>query len=535
MAEPTFTFIRGTKARAAKVNRNFKEALNDYRNFTYGETIAVNDALYLKAADGKVYRASASFGDERIHNFVGFAKEAGALNDVKKVQIGGKVSGFSALTIGSDYYLSNTAGAIDVVEGTNKIVIGIAVSTTELLMFQGVRKKYVDDASLFSVYGNGFDGDVDINATPFSSGPITDNVLTRDAYFNNLTLSGGNLKPNGYRLFVRGTLKINSGCKITLNGGNGGNGGNGSDGIPGSSGSGGTGGSGGARGSGTPSNTIRGGVNGASGANGGSGGRGDSNGSNGNNGGGNSGIIATDGLGNPGIDSSGFAGNGGSGGRAIHGGNAGAGGNGSDGGNGGIVVSPPIKPFVAVWAMLFGYYHPLHGNFRRYQGSGGTGGSGSGGGGGGGSAKSHNVLGGGGPGGGGGGGNSGNGGTGGVIFLIYKFKKNTGLIDVSGGKRGDIAGNGGNAGSQTGGTGHGGSGGGGGGGGGTGGNGGIIFIAAQKIINNGIIEARGGKGGNGGNGGNGSDGWGINTAAANGSAGMIGVDGGAGKIIEIVN
>ena len=50
-----------------------------------------------------------------------------------------------------------------------------------------------------AVYGNGVDGNVDINGGAFSSGPITSNVLTRDAFFDDLTLSGGDLDCGGYR------------------------------------------------------------------------------------------------------------------------------------------------------------------------------------------------------------------------------------------------------------------------------------------------------------------------------------------------
>lgn len=140
MAEPTNTFADGEEVKSSLVNQNFIEALNNYRDFTYGETIAVNDALYLKASDGKVYKTDADFDDERIHNFVGFAKEAGNANDVKKVQIGGKVSGFSELTIGVDYYLSNTAGAISSSIGTYKKRIGFALSTTEILLIHEDRR-----------------------------------------------------------------------------------------------------------------------------------------------------------------------------------------------------------------------------------------------------------------------------------------------------------------------------------------------------------------------------------------------------------
>lgn len=49
-----------------------------------------------------------------------------------------------------------------------------------------------------SVYGNGIDGDVIIS---------TNTALTRDMYYNNLTINAScNLDPAGYRIFVKGTL-----------------------------------------------------------------------------------------------------------------------------------------------------------------------------------------------------------------------------------------------------------------------------------------------------------------------------------------
>ena len=80
-------------------------------------------------------------------------------------------------------------------------------------------KKYHDDnlITASAVYGDGSDGDVDITSGSFSSGPITNNALTRHAYFDNLTLSGGNLNCAGYRLCV-GTLTINSSYKVHRDG-----------------------------------------------------------------------------------------------------------------------------------------------------------------------------------------------------------------------------------------------------------------------------------------------------------------------------
>jgi hypothetical protein len=112
------------------------------QSFTYGETISVNDAVYLKASDGKVYKTNASYNDERIHNFIGFAKEAGNNNDIKMVQIGGVVEGFSGLTTGSYYYLSDTAGGISSIIGTHLLRVGIAINSTKILLLSDFNVQY---------------------------------------------------------------------------------------------------------------------------------------------------------------------------------------------------------------------------------------------------------------------------------------------------------------------------------------------------------------------------------------------------------
>jgi hypothetical protein len=72
-------------------------------------------------------------------------------------------------------------------------------------------------SGIFNIWGNGSDGDVTI-----ASGTTT---LTTDKYYNNLTIqTGGILKPNGFRIFVKGTLTCQGTGKIASNGGNGGNG-----------------------------------------------------------------------------------------------------------------------------------------------------------------------------------------------------------------------------------------------------------------------------------------------------------------------
>ncbi|MBA7692083.1 hypothetical protein ES703_100641 [subsurface metagenome] len=70
-----------------------------------------------------------------------------------------------------------------------------------------------------AIFGDGSDGDHTVTAS-YSGGPITNNALTRDAFFNNLTIdSGAVLDVAGYRIFVKGTL-TNPGA-IHRNGNNG--------------------------------------------------------------------------------------------------------------------------------------------------------------------------------------------------------------------------------------------------------------------------------------------------------------------------
>lgn len=61
-----------------------------------------------------------------------------------------------------------------------------------------------------ALFGNGADGNVTISTTV---------TLTRDMFYQNLTINnGGTLVPAGYRVWVRGTLTINSGGAINNNG-----------------------------------------------------------------------------------------------------------------------------------------------------------------------------------------------------------------------------------------------------------------------------------------------------------------------------
>lgn len=81
---------------------------------------------------GQVFKSSA--GDITKLKYTGFAISNATLNDSAEIQTSGVVDGFTGLTIGKNYYIQNIAGTIGKLKGINEILVGIAVSTTELLI-----------------------------------------------------------------------------------------------------------------------------------------------------------------------------------------------------------------------------------------------------------------------------------------------------------------------------------------------------------------------------------------------------------------
>lgn len=95
---------------------------------TAGEALSARDAVYISTADGKAYKCDAD--DVTKIGFVGFAQEAAALNAAVNIINSGVATGFSGLTIGAQYFVSATAGAITTTKPTNYKIVGTAVSAT---------------------------------------------------------------------------------------------------------------------------------------------------------------------------------------------------------------------------------------------------------------------------------------------------------------------------------------------------------------------------------------------------------------------
>ena len=77
-----------------------------------------------------------------------------------------------------------------------------------LVLFLGTGAAFAQTGA--NLFGDGSDLDVTITKSTF---------LPRDMYYNNLTIeSGQTLHPNGFRVFVSGTLTLNRGARISRDG-----------------------------------------------------------------------------------------------------------------------------------------------------------------------------------------------------------------------------------------------------------------------------------------------------------------------------
>ena len=115
--------------------------ITDNLNFDYpaGENIdgtTTPVAVYVSDGTGgrtagRVYKSDADDSTNEAREFVGFVKDnvtTGNNVNVKR----GVVSGFSSLTVGSFYWVTNTAGAFSATAGTAEIPVGKAISATQI-------------------------------------------------------------------------------------------------------------------------------------------------------------------------------------------------------------------------------------------------------------------------------------------------------------------------------------------------------------------------------------------------------------------
>ena len=94
--------------------------------------------------------------DANVNNdsqFLGFAVSSALNGASTTVQIEGIVPGFSGLTRGSRYYVQDAVGTIGTTVGTNEVVVGVAVSTTEVLIQKSDAWGYIGSVATVQSYG----------------------------------------------------------------------------------------------------------------------------------------------------------------------------------------------------------------------------------------------------------------------------------------------------------------------------------------------------------------------------------------------
>lgn len=99
-----------------------------------GETLALGNAVYLKTADQRWWKADASATNTSVGVQIGFADSVATAGTAVNILIQGYEKNLSGLSAGSDYFLTNTPGTISTTAGTNRVLIANAVSATLLLV-----------------------------------------------------------------------------------------------------------------------------------------------------------------------------------------------------------------------------------------------------------------------------------------------------------------------------------------------------------------------------------------------------------------
>lgn len=98
-----------------------------------GENLTANDSVYIDASDGKAYKTDSDVATKI--DFAGFAQETKSTGATVGVVLPGNVmGGFSGLTIGADYFVGPTPGAIVTAPGTYQRRVGKALSATTVLV-----------------------------------------------------------------------------------------------------------------------------------------------------------------------------------------------------------------------------------------------------------------------------------------------------------------------------------------------------------------------------------------------------------------
>ena len=159
---------------------------------TAGETL--NGAttpvpVYQNKTDNEFYACDAN--DSARYKFIGFATSTAINGDPINVQFSGVVGGFTGLLEGEKYYVQDTVGTIGTTPGTQSILVGVAISQTQLVVQKGTHRASgtgaVTDSSGSEVVACGFRPSK-INL--FASSSSSSYISTMSASWSNNVIRG---------------------------------------------------------------------------------------------------------------------------------------------------------------------------------------------------------------------------------------------------------------------------------------------------------------------------------------------------------
>lgn len=135
-------FTAGEQVAAADANRMWRGQAVE--GLDAGETIAgatLPVPVYQNPSDNEFYACDANDTDKL--EFVGFAISTAGDGEEIEIQMSGIVNGFSGLIEGIKYYVQDAVGTIGTSKGTYEVLVGMAISETELLIIKDVRRSAV--------------------------------------------------------------------------------------------------------------------------------------------------------------------------------------------------------------------------------------------------------------------------------------------------------------------------------------------------------------------------------------------------------
>jgi hypothetical protein len=108
--------------------------------------------VYQNKADNELYACDAN--DDTRYKFIGFAVSNSTNGNPILFKGSGVVGGFTGLQEGEKYYVQDTVGTIGTTPGSQQILVGVAISTTQLLIQKGIMRASGDGTSLGTASGS---------------------------------------------------------------------------------------------------------------------------------------------------------------------------------------------------------------------------------------------------------------------------------------------------------------------------------------------------------------------------------------------